>query len=678
MRRVTVTAVLLACAVALAQPYRVGVLDVGLTGGRGASSAGFLGAFDDLPDYEAQPLSSLDLASLYRYDIVVLYDLHEPGQVTPTWRENLQEYAKTGGSLLSIYHQHLFPSIGPGVLKVGVREVEPLGDDPITEGITRFKTDWPDHIILQPGEAATVFLRNADGQPVAAYGRLGKGKLVNCGLALGINSDWATSKPPQGMEKTLLARMLDWLRPEERWPARLAAHAAEPRLQVWLDARALRQPSPVAVQVRGVMPPGAEPPAAHLAVVDEQGKRAEATRPLETQALAGTELRDVDQRIALPTEGLASGPARVTYAVSAGGTELQGEGEVRLVRATPPEREFRAFWTHAVEDRLPADIMPRIRACGFNAVIPRSSGGTGAFYLSRVLPDVKNILGDEDWLANCIEHAHRNGLQVHPYRNCFIMEGRAGKETIASFRAAGRLQEDPAGRPLDWMCPSQDVNRQVELAAATEFVRDYEVDGFQFDFIRCPSASGCFCPRCREKFEHERGARVERWPQDVVSGGALFEEYTRFRQQQITQTVAMVSKAIRHIRPEVRISAAVFRNYAQDSISVGQDWVTWAKEGYVDFLCPMDYTSDVGELDRLVRDQIERVGQYVPVCAGLGLAASRTRMASPEDLALQVDIARQAGCRGFVLFAWYPGCDEQIVLPQRNDCLAGSPPVPWE
>jgi len=663
---------------ALSQPYTVGVFDVALTGGRGASSSGFLAAFDELPEYEAEPLDALDLSVLLQYDIIVLYDMHEPGNVTDTWRQNLQRYAEAGGSVLSLYHQHLFPSIGPGVLKVYVREVRPVGDGPIAEGISAFRTAWGDHIILQPGAGATVFLENAEGQPVAASGQLGKGKLIDCGLALGLRSDWRNSKPPEGMERALLRNMLQWLQPEERWPSRLAAYAKQPELTAWIETKVARQPQPVVLRVRGVALKGGRMGSAGLTVTDANGTSREARGELRGTDVPGVEVVRINETVSVSTEGLASGEAVAAHAIEGADGETKGESEVRLVRATPPETEFRAFWTHAREDRLPADIMPKIKACGFNAVVPRSSGGTGAFYLSKVLPDVQNILGEEDWLANCIEHAHANGLQVHPYRNCFVMEGRASEETIATFRAEGRLQVSPEGRPLDWMCPSQAINRQVELAAASEFVGDYEVDGFQYDFIRYPNASGCFCDRCREKFERERGEQVGDWPEDVVADGELFDEYTRFRQTQITETVKMVSEAIRKIDPEVRISAAVFRDYERDSVSVGQDWVTWAEEGYVDFLCPMDYTDDVEKLDGWVRDQVERVGEYVPVCAGLGLAASSARMEAPEDMAVQIDIARQAGAKGFVLFAWYPDCDEKIVLPQRVDCLAGSPPVPWE
>ena len=677
MRVCVVAIALIVCGGAFAQTCKVGVFDTKLTGGQGASSQGFLAAFEGLPDYTAEPLDSLDLGVLFQYDIVILYDMHKPGRVTETWRENLERFVRAGGSILSIYHQHLFRGIGPGVLKVYVRDVRPVGEHPITEGISAFRTDWGDHIILRPGGAATVFLENADGQPVAACGRLGQGRLIDCGLALGISRDWQGSKAPAGMEAKLLHNMLRWLQPEERWPARLAAYVPEPSLNAWLEPRFVRQPQPVVLRVKGIVRGAGQAGRAELVLVGPGERRTESPGLLDAQPVPGADLGEVDATINMPTDGLPSGVARATYMVKAAGREFEGETEVRLVRTEPPPREFRAFWYHAREDRLPVDVMPRMKACGFNAVIPRSSGGTGAFYLSKVLPDVQNILGEEDWLQNCIEHAHANGLQVHPYRNCFIMEGRASTDTIARFRAEGRLQIAPDGRALDWMCPSQQLNRQVELAAATEFVRDYDVDGFQFDFIRYPNASGCFCQRCREKFEREMGESVENWPGDVVEGGKLFERYTEFRQQQITDTVKMVSKAIREINPKVKISAAVFRDYARDSISVGQDWVTWAKEGYIDFLCPMDYTDDVEMLDAWVRDQVARVGEYVPVCAGLGLAASRTRMKTPEDMALQIDIARQAGCKGFVLFAWHPGCDENIVLPQRNDALAGSPSIPW-
>jgi len=673
-----VASVLSVCVVPAADPYVVGVFDVGLTGGDGASSAGFLKAFDDLDEYEGRALDSLDMGTLLQCDIVIMYDVHRPGKVTDKWRDNVAGFAKIGGSVLSVYHQHEFRSIGPGVLKVPQRQVRPVGDTPLVAGIEAFTVDWKDHIILAPGPDATVFLENAKGRPVAAFGPFGKGKVISCGLGLGIRSDWRGSKPPPGPEGVLLRNMLDWLQPEERWPVRLAAHAVESELSVISTAKFARQPQPIIMTIRGILQDAETKGTMVVAITDAAGKVVTARVDLAAQPVPGAQCGKVRATCAVSTEGLASGPATVRYVLDFAGAETKDEFPVQLVRAEPPAEEFRAFWSHAFEDRLPEDVMPRIKACGFNAVIPRISGGTGAFYLSKVLPDVKNILGEEDWLANCIKHAKANGLQVHPYRNCFIMEGRASKETIAEFRAASRLQEAPDGAPLDWMCPSQDINRQVEVAAAGELVRDYDIDGFQFDFIRYPNDKGCYCPRCRAKFEKLRGEAVANWPADVVRDGALFDEYTAFRQQQITDTVKLVSEAIRKIKPEIRISAAVFRDYARDSVTVGQDWATWAKEGYVDFLCPMDYTEDVGALDGWVRDQMDRVGEYVPICAGLGLAASRARMKTPEDMALQIDIARQAGAKGFVLFAWSPGCDEKIVLPQRDDSLAGDPPVPWE
>jgi len=663
---------------AYAQPYAVGVFDCALTGGRGASSAGFLKALDDLPEYKAEPLGGLGLVPLCRQDIVILYDMHEPGRVSDGWQGNLLRYVQAGGSGLSIYHQHLFPEIGPGVLKVYVPEVRPVGQSALVAGISQFKTDWPDHIILSPGPSAHVFLENAEGKPVAACGEIGKGKLIDCGLALGIKQDWQSSKPPTGMERKLLENMLAWLQPQERWPTRLAALVTQPEFESWIEGKLLRQPQPVGICIQGLLPKADQPVSVEISVADAAGRKASATEHLHAEPVPGAAVGLVEATVRVPTEGLASGEATVTCEIGATDRRSHTERPVRLVRATPLGEEFRGFWTHAVADRLPEDAMPRIRACGFNAVIPRVSGGTGAFYLSKVLPDVQNILGDEDWLANCVRYAHANGLQVHPYRNCFIMEGRASQETIAAFRAAGRLQVSPEGKPIDWMCPSQEINRAVEVAAATELVRDYDVDGFQFDFIRYPNASGCFCDHCRAEFEGDLGAAVEHWPQDVVQGGKLFEQYTRFRQTQITETVRAVSQAIRQANPRVRISAAVFRDYASDSVPVGQDWVTWAQEGYVDFLCPMDYTADVQRLDGWVRDQVARVGDKTPVCAGLALSASGARMAAPEDLALQVDIARQAGAKGFVLFAWYPGCDEKIVLPQREDSLAGTPSIPWK
>ena len=58
----------------------------------------------------------------------------------------------------------------------------------------------------------------------------------------------------------------------------------------------------------------------------------------------------------------------------------------------------------------------------------------------------------------------------------------------------------------------------TKLESMLELVRKYHVDGIHFDYIRYPDLSGCYCPRCREKFEARIGRKVEQWPAEVIAG----------------------------------------------------------------------------------------------------------------------------------------------------------------
>ena len=72
------------------------------------------------------------------------------------------------------------------------------------------------------------------------------------------------------------------------------------------------------------------------------------------------------------------------------------------------------------------------------------------------------------------------------------------------------------------------------------------------------------------------------------------------------------------IRPGIAISAAVFGAYPSCRESVAQDWPEWIKAGYLDFVCPMDYTqSDLGFVG-LVTSQLQLVDGRIPLYPGIG------------------------------------------------------------
>ena len=126
-----------------------------------------------------------------------------------------------------------------------------------------------------------------------------------------------------------------------------------------------------------------------------------------------------------------------------------------------------------------------------------------------------------------------------------------------------------------------------------------------------------------------------------------------------TTVVAAVAERVRKIKPNCKISAAVFRNWPTDRDNVGQDWKVWCDRGYLDFVCPMDYTPDSRAFGRMVAGQLEWTGK-VPCYPGIGVSC----WPDPTDvckLIEQITITRRLGTKGFTIFNYSPTEARHVV-----------------
>jgi len=338
-----------------------------------------------------------------------------------------------------------------------------------------------------------------------------------------------------------------------------------------------------------------------------------------------------------------------------------------------PATEFRAAWTHSHRIEDPEDIFSRMAAGGLNAAIMRVRRGETAYFDSKLGPLVQLPFDNDNFMEETIAAAERHGIDLHAYVNNFPI-GQPKSDYAQQLRAEGRWQKDPDGNDLEWMCPSEPRNVELVKQAMVELAREYPVKGVQYDFIRYPSDRGCYCDRCRAKFEERIGKQVENWPQDVLRDGALYEEYTDARCEHITNAVRITSAAIREVNPDIVISAAVFaQDPEQARHGAGQDWLRWCKEGLLDALCPMSYVYDTAAYEQTVQMILEAVDGAVPVYAGIGVRSSSGRMKYPEELAAKLNILRRLGAPGFAMFCVTPTTDvpENILMPLRDSVLEG-------
>jgi len=331
--------------------------------------------------------------------------------------------------------------------------------------------------------------------------------------------------------------------------------------------------------------------------------------------------------------------------------------EAYLRSLSSPTIEGRAFWNHSGTGAYSGDWERSARElskAGFNMVVPNMLWAGRAHYPSDVLPRSKTYEEFGDQIAQCVEACKKYGVEVHVWKVNHNLSG-APKDFVDKLRAEGRLQMSNSGEEQKWLCPSHPENSQLEVTSMLEVAKKYDVHGLHFDYIRYPNRNHCYCDGCRTRFEALAGAKVANWPKDCHSGD-LREPYHDFRRDQITRLVAAVARDAKKLKPGIKISAAVFGAYPDCRESVGQDWVEWVKAGYLDFVCPMDYTQSDPNFIGLVENQLRLVDGRIPVYPGIG--AWRL---TPDRAVGQIHHARLLGAPGFTIFDLGRGAAESVL-----------------
>jgi uncharacterized lipoprotein YddW (UPF0748 family) len=378
--------------------------------------------------------------------------------------------------------------------------------------------------------------------------------------------------------------------------------------------------------------------------------------------------RDAAAAALLAAAGETLAAARRDFAQGrfAAAAAAAGRGHQQLVEAylrgqPSRRREARAVWNHSGTGAYPGDWERSARELarnGLNMIFPNMLWGGLAHYPSDVLPRSEIFRKYGDQIAQCLAAARRHGLEVHVWKVHFNLSG-APPEFVARMRRERRTQVSRQGRPVDWLCPSHPENRRLEVASMVEVARRYAVDGLQLDYIRYPDGQCCYCDGCRQRFEADSGRPVRQWPADCATGPRK-DEYNDWRVRQITLLVADIHREVKRVRPGLKLSAAVWGGYPDCRQWVAQDWPAWIRAGYLDFVCPMDYTDDPREFADWVRQQMKLVGGRIPVYAGIGATASSSAL-SADGVAGQVDIARGLGAGGFSIFNFEHGTAVSII-----------------
>ncbi|MBR4675889.1 MAG: family 10 glycosylhydrolase [Victivallales bacterium] len=324
-------------------------------------------------------------------------------------------------------------------------------------------------------------------------------------------------------------------------------------------------------------------------------------------------------------------------------------GEAYLLACPSRTGELRGAWIHSaygLRGKTWDETIKVLAENGFNAIFANMSWSYVADYQSEVLPVHPDVATRGDQIEECLKACRKYGVELHVWHVCWNMGHRTPEALVKQMQEAERTQLTYDGTKSRYLAPHIRENFDLERDAFLEIVKKYPVDGIHFDYIRYPGSNSDYSPSAQKAFENNVGSKMENWPGDCREGGKYYKQFIQWRQDNISRLVEVVSKEAHRIRKDIRVSAAVFSDWGSSKVSIGQDAAKWIENGWLDFVCPMDYTTEVSSLENYIQAQMDAVKYRIPYYPGVGSYL----LDSPVEIAEQLLLTRRLGGDGFVCF----------------------------
>lgn len=331
-------------------------------------------------------------------------------------------------------------------------------------------------------------------------------------------------------------------------------------------------------------------------------------------------------------------------------------------RASGP---MRGLWVTRWDFRTPRDvteILDRAASIGMTDVFWQVRGQADAFYASPFEPWGEELLADLpkgstdpgfDPLAQAVVQAKARGLRLHAWVN--VMPLWKGKTPPASTRHP--LHTQPQWRLTDRAGKQQELNDHYVIVnpvlpdvqdhivrVIADIVDRYAVDGVHLDYIRFVSESVDKSsvypsdPRSLSLFARDTGRRELKSDDDLRA-------FRTWKRNRITALVRRIKDEAVSRKPGLVYSAAVWRDPTIAQVDYLQDAALWAREGTLDIIMPMIYTTNEQQFREDIMAWQQAVGsaRLVP---GIGTYMHD----DPQQTIRQIRIA--ASPSGYAIFAY--------------------------
>lgn len=310
-------------------------------------------------------------------------------------------------------------------------------------------------------------------------------------------------------------------------------------------------------------------------------------------------------------------------------------------------------------------IVSDAKAHKMNTLIVQVRPFADAFYPSTLFPWSGYLTGTQgvdpgyDPLAYMVEAAHNAGMQIHAWVNPMRVQANGVPQTMAESNPYLLWQKD--AEKQDWCLSWAETDgiymnvgipevRQYIADGVAEIVRNYDVDGIQFDDYFYPTEDSHFDAETYQAYC------------DSMAEGSTVLSQQEWRKANVSSMLSSVYTTIKGIDESVVFGVSPQGNL-ENNEAIGADVAAWCSTtGYVDYICPqlyynfenpyLPYNKAAEQWKALVTNH------DIALYFGLGLykassdADEGTWKNADNILARQVNLGRTLGCDGFMIYSY--------------------------
>jgi uncharacterized lipoprotein YddW (UPF0748 family) len=283
------------------------------------------------------------------------------------------------------------------------------------------------------------------------------------------------------------------------------------------------------------------------------------------------------------------------------------------------------LWTDVEREGSPAAIIDRCRDSGISTYLPHTYPiephpqgyfSPGVTYAATIF-----AAPTHDLLTPLLSSARGSGVDVQPWLLPFVTElhhdechddlfpRRAYQSAEFVTRDAG-VPADGATKDGRVLCPTWPENRARAVRNLHDLIEQHGADltAINLDMVRYPNSSvswdhPCHCEACRQQYRTLFGADLLR-PQDLQEAAVAYQ-LARFRNDCVRSLVQEMRDITR--KAGLRLTVSARARYHEDAVLEGQDWVAWSRDGLVDAVMTMNYSTD----RQIHRNRVEQHGRLM-------------------------------------------------------------------